>query len=111
MKPKIRIKESELQASIIQWLIAKRFMWWRNNTGGMMSEGGHFVRFGSTGSPDIFVVRAGICIGIEVKGTPGGKQSLEQKGFQEKLEEAGGTYILAYSMEDVTEHYEFYTYD
>lgn len=39
-------------------------------------------------------------MGIEVK-APKGKQSDHQKGFQSKLEGAGGKYILAYSLEEV----------
>lgn len=40
-------------------------------------------------------------VGIEVKG-PKGKQSDDQKEFQRHLEAAGGRYILAYSVEDVS---------
>jgi hypothetical protein len=36
---------------------------------------------------------------IEVKG-PKGKQSEYQKKFQRRLEDAGGKYILAHSLED-----------
>ena len=39
-------------------------------------------------------------VGIEVKG-PGGKQSDHQKQFQERLEGAGGRYILARFFEEV----------
>jgi hypothetical protein len=103
-QPKIKISERDLQASIIQWLQAKKFFYYRQNTGvAKMGEEGRYVRFGNVGSPDIVVVRNGIYIGIEVKGT-NTAWSLEQKGFKEKLEDAGGTYILARRMEDVTEH-------
>lgn len=107
-KIKIRIKETDLQRSIIEYLTTKRIFWYRNNTGAVrMGEGGsgRFLRFGSIGSPDIVAVHEGLYIGIEVKGSDG-KQSYEQKGFQEKLEIAGGIYILAYSMEDVINYFE-----
>jgi hypothetical protein len=39
-------------------------------------------------------------VGIEVR-APKGKQSDHQKEFQKKLEDAGGKYILAYSLDDV----------
>jgi len=36
---------------------------------------------------------------VEAKRTVGGRQSLVQKGFQRSIEAAGGTYILAASVE------------
>jgi hypothetical protein len=60
-----------------------------------------FMRFGAVGSPDIVCVVNSQFVGIEVKGT-GGKQSDLQKDFQARLEAAGGRYILAYSVDDVS---------
>jgi predicted SprT family Zn-dependent metalloprotease len=40
-------------------------------------------------------------VGIEVKAAKG-KQSDHQKEFQRQLEAAGGRYILAYSLDDVS---------
>lgn len=60
----------------------------------------YYVRFGALGSPDIVCVISGQFVGIEVK-APKGKQSDNQKEFQRQLEEAGGKYILAYSIDDV----------
>jgi hypothetical protein len=39
-------------------------------------------------------------VGVEVKAAKG-KQSDNQKEFQKKLEDAGGKYILAYSLDDL----------
>lgn len=73
---------------------------YRNNSGGFRDTNRHFYRFGAIGSPDIVCVINGQSVGIEVKG-PGGKQSDHQKQFQERLEAAGGRYILARSLDEV----------
>jgi hypothetical protein len=52
------------------------------------------------GSPDIICVIKGQYVGIEVK-RPGGKQNPNQLQFQKDLENSGGKYILAYSLDDV----------
>jgi len=52
------------------------------------------------GIPDIVAIQDGIYVGIEVK-APNGKQSWHQKAFEESITQAGGRYILAYSVEDV----------
>lgn len=95
------MKESELQKQILYYLALKRIFHYRNNSGGFKDAAGHFYRFGALGSPDIICVIDGQYVGVEVK-APKGTQSDHQKEFQRKLEEAGGTYILAYSLDDVT---------
>ena len=97
------MKESELQQSILQYLALKRIFHYRNNSGALAGE--HkgkrwFVRFGTVGSPDIVCVINGQFVGIEVK-APNGKQSEHQKEFQERLEAAGGRYLVAHSLDDV----------
>ena len=52
------------------------------------------------GLPDKFAIKDGIVIWIEVKSSTG-KQSPGQKKFQSDIEEAGGNYLLARSVEDV----------
>jgi len=66
-----------------------------------------FMRFGALGSPDVVCVINGIYVGIEVKGT-GGKQNENQKAFEKELHEAGGWYILAYSVDDVSKMLEYF---
>ena len=54
------------------------------------------------GVPDILGCdKYGKALGIEVKTTD--KQSKDQIKYQEEIEKRGGTYILAHSLEDVTE--------
>ena len=124
----IKLSEKQIQRQILQWLELKQIFHWRNNVGavkftdkeplprkGMFlqdQEKTRFVRFVQVGSPDIFVVLPpapdrlsqkylwGKIIGIEVKSSTG-KQRDSQKEWQTRFEQAGGVYILAYSLDDV----------
>lgn len=88
--------ESEIQKNIMKVLEACGIFHWRNNSG---ARGG--VRYGCPGSPDIIaILPGGTFLGIEVK-TPSGKQSSIQAAFQHLVEEAGGLYIIARSVNDV----------
>ena len=102
------IREHDIQSQILDWLKLKRWMHWRQNSGAMGGEyqskrtGKNkkwYVRFGRKGIPDIFVIRSGVCWGIEVK-LPGKDQSREQYEFQVEFERSGGRYILAFSLDD-----------
>jgi len=95
--------EKYTQKQILDYLEIKKIFHYRNNSGAMITNNNGrrgFLRFGAVGSPDIICVINGIYVGIEVKGDKG-KQSENQKTFQENLEKAGGVYILAFSLEDV----------
>ena len=96
----VKVKEKDVQRTILDWLTVKKIFHYRNNSGGFKDSNNHFYRFGALGSPDIIAVLNGQYIGIEVKGT-GGKQSDNQKNFQRELEKSGGTYILAFNLNDV----------
>lgn len=106
-----KLLEKHIQRQIIEYLSLKGYMFWRNNTGAFKREDGHFYRFGQSGSPDIFVVKAlpeicppneqyGQIYGIEVK-APKGKQSPAQEEWQKRFEEAGGVYLVTRSLEDL----------
>ena len=55
---------------------------------------------GTPGSPDIVCVIEGQFVGIEVKDEKG-KLNPNQVAFKERLEAAGGKYVLARSVDDV----------
>lgn len=96
-------EEALLQKQIIDYLNYKNIFFYRNNTGAIKSEYNgkiRFFRFGAVGSTDLIAVIAGQYIGIECKGK-NGVQSKNQKEFQERLEAAGGIYILAHSLDDI----------
>lgn len=95
--------EKTTQKAILQYLELKKIFHYRNNSGATViptKTGSRFLRFGATGSPDIVCVINGQYVGIEVKDIKG-KLSEGQKDFKERLEKAGGKYILARSLEDV----------
>jgi hypothetical protein len=95
------VKERNLQNLILDWLAIHRIFAWRCNTGAMR-RGKRFIRFGVKGVPDILGCYRGRMFGIEVKNDYN-EQSQAQKEFEHNLTVAGGTYILARSLEHVTE--------
>ena len=93
------MKETQIQKAILDYLALKRYFHWRNNSGAMKTEH-NFVRFGTPGSPDIIVIKNGFVWVIEVK-TERGKLSEHQEAFRLALTEAGGTYLVARSIDDL----------
>jgi hypothetical protein len=98
---KKKILESEIQKQILDYLKLKRVFHFKNNTAGIYKVStGSYIPSQSVGAPDIICVIGGTFCGLEVK-RPGGKQSDNQKAFQDSLEEAGGKYYLVFSLDDV----------
>lgn len=101
-------KEKQIQDSILEWLTMVKIFHYRQNTGAFAreytrkdgSQGRGFVKFGTKGASDIVCVVKGHYIAIEVKDHKG-KQSEDQKEFQRAVEEAGGTYVLVRSLDEV----------
>src|ERR1700691_3864750 len=83
----------------------KRIFHYRNNSGAAVvpATGNYarrFISIGTAGSSDIIAVVNGRYIAVEVKDAKG-KQNENQKDFQQRLESAGGLYIVARRLEDV----------
>src|SRR3990167_7133205 len=100
MKPQLKILERDTLRACLDYLEIKRVFYYRNNSGATIipkADGGtRFFKFGVTGSPDIICVIKGQYVGLECK-APKGKQSESQIDFQQRLEKAGGKYLLVYS--------------
>jgi len=93
--------EKPTQSAIMEYLAYKDIFHYRQNSGAMKVKHG-FYRFSSmNGLADIVAVVKGVYYGIEVKDTKG-KQNPNQILYQKNLEKAGGVYILAKSLDDVT---------
>lgn len=92
--------QQQITREILRYLASKSIFHYRQKSGAVSSGQGGFHRFGTVGSPDIVCVIKGRYMGIEIK-APKGKQTEHEKEFQNKLEQAGGMYILAYSLDDV----------
>ncbi len=119
--------EAEIQRQILQWLKLKGYFFFRVNTGGLRRNGKWCPSPTITkGTADIIAIKPsyrikfakptteyeapnaeppkatlfGQLVAVEVKRL-GGKQSEDQKQFQEAVEKAGGIYCLAFSVNDV----------
>lgn len=73
---------------------------WNNPTGALKVED-RFIRYGCPGSPDILGCIKGRFVGIEAK-VGKDRQSPKQTDFAAAVRRAGGVYILARSVDDVT---------
>lgn len=104
----MRLKETEhqIQSAIMDYLKAKKIFHWRNNSGAMLKtykDKTFMVRFGAVGSPDIFVLKNGKLYGIEVKSATG-KMRPEQILFGAMIEENGGIFFVARSVDEVAKY-------
>lgn len=92
-----------MQKAIIDYLTRRKHFFWRNNTGAFKTEHGSFVRFGAKGSPDIFVLTdGGFLVSLEVKDKKG-RQSPDQKDWQQRCEAKGAEYHVVRSIDDLIE--------
>jgi len=94
------VKETEIQAAILDYLRLKGRFFWRNNSGAFKTERGGFYRVGTPGAPDIIGCVAGKFVGLEVK-TAKGKLSDEQEAFAHLLRANSGQYHVVRSIDDV----------
>ena len=95
--------EKETQRAILAWLKDNGIFAWRTNSGVDRSQG-RFIRYGTPGAGDITAVIRGVHVEIEVKDIKkSAKQNENQVKHQKELEQAGGVYILARSLDDVIE--------
>ena len=76
-------------------------LFWKNNTGVLRDRDDRPVRYGLPGSSDILGCVRGRMIGIEAK-VGRDRQRDNQSMFALALRNAGGVYILARSVDDVT---------
>jgi hypothetical protein len=88
-----------LEQQILDYLKSKQVFHYRQPSGVSAGLGGH--RIGPAGAPNIICVMNGQYIGIKLT-RPGVKESENQKAFREELEAAGGKYVRAASLGDVT---------
>ena len=98
------VLEKDIQDSILELLAYSRILAWRNNTGAAKFPGANgkdrFIRFSRPGASDIFAIRKGQFIAIEVK-KPGKKPTEKQVEFLQEIEDAGGIGFVATSIDDV----------
>jgi hypothetical protein len=61
------VKETAIQAAIIDYPRLKGRFFWRNNSGAFKTERDGFYRVGTPGAPDVIGCFQGRFIGLEVK--------------------------------------------
>ncbi len=93
--------EQEIQNDILRTFgTDPRLRLWRANSG-VARMGRRVVRFGVPGQADLTgILPGGIRLEVEVK-AENGRQSEEQRNYQRMVEQFGGVYVLARSVEDV----------
>lgn len=102
---KLKETEAQVQDAICEYLERKGYSFWRQNTVGVWDARGFYRKppqYVVKGVSDIICLCEGRAYFIEVKGTDG-RQSEDQKLFQQFVERAGCEYILAKCLEDVIE--------
>jgi hypothetical protein len=91
------VRETDIQAAILDSLRLKGLVFWRNNSGAFKTESGGFDRIGTPGAPDIIGCVDGKFVGPEVT-TEKGKLSEEQEAACALF---GGAYHVVRSIDDV----------
>ena len=102
---KIIPKESEIQASVCDYLSWKKHFFWRSNNLPVFDKSGGFFRrmplHAKKGVPDVILVRNGgkVCF-LEIK-RPGGKLSVEQQIFKNECERLKAEYHVITDLDQV----------
>lgn len=94
-------RESLIQDAVRLALNHPEACWWRNNVGSAVMRNGSHVKFGvgGPGGADLIGLFRGRFVGIEIK-TPTGRQSAEQRMYQQLVEAKGGVYAVIRSPEE-----------
>jgi hypothetical protein len=96
------VSESEIQDAVrLELGREPDLVLWRNNIGMAWMRNGTPVKFGvgGPGGADLIGVYRGLFVAIELK-TPIGRQSKEQRQYQQLVERKGGVYVVIRSVDD-----------
>jgi hypothetical protein len=97
-----QIRESVIQAAILDYLAARKHFFWRQNNLALY-DGSRYralPKHTPRGVPDIIVVKDGHAIFLEVK-NEGGRLTTDQRDFGTAAMVAGATYEVVRSIDDV----------
>jgi len=94
--------ESGIQAAICEYLAYRRHFFFRCNNVPVFHEGRFraLPKHTPRGLPDIILIEHGRFVGLEVK-TKEGRQSPDQKEFERASKEAGASYYVVHSVDEV----------
>lgn len=93
-------RESDISASIADYLNARSIYNVRINSGRIKTSNGSWVHMAPKGTPDRFALYKGVLLAIEVK-RPGETPTKEQIEAHEQIEQAGGVVVVAQSIDEV----------
>lgn len=106
-KKEVGEKESDIQNTICEYLERRGRCFFRLNNIPAFSKNGdgsmrmrRLPKYTPRGLPDIVVIAGGTFIGLEVK-TKIGRQSPDQKLFEQLVKKHNGKYFVVRSIEDV----------
>lgn len=94
--------EHSIQTEIINYLESRMWYTQRMNSGAIRTDKGNLVRMNRAGTPDIFALKNGKCLFIEVK-RPGNKPTALQTAVMEELEQYGARCLVVHSVEELEE--------
>lgn len=110
----MRLKESDIQRSVLDWLKAKRIFAVRLNNAPVPTRDGRFRPVSMKGLPDCHVdysvFSIPVSVWVEFK-TPSGRLSEGQKLVKEAIEEFGGFYFIVRSIDDMEKALEQVTHE
>ena len=90
-----KMKESEIQKAVIDYLRLKGWFVWKNNQAGIYKkETGSYIPLQVKGVADLTAIKDGKVVFIEVK-TGKGKLSDHQEAFRKAIVKAGGFYVIS----------------
>lgn len=95
--------EGDLVRAALSYLKVMGILSWRNNTGMLKDRNGRPVRYGCTGSGDIFgIVSGGRFLSVECK-VGKNKESDAQAEFRRDVLAAGGLAVVIRSLDELEE--------
>ena len=99
-----KMKEADLQKTILDYLRLKRYFVWKEHTTGIMKKNGSYIPSGMVGKSDILgLTKQGRFIAIECK-IRGNSLSSSQQEFLQHIADNGGLAIVAFGLEDVQKY-------
>ena len=100
---RIEATENQILNSVCEYLTLHKYFFWRNNNVAIYDKSrGVFRRmpkYAKKGVPDLILIDK-VCYGLEIKKTKG-KQSQDQKDFENDFTKAGGKYFIIRSIDDL----------
>lgn len=90
-----------LSRTVTNYLTLHGFFCWKGGTAAVRLAEGRFARFGQVGGGDLYAIRAGQLLCLELKASKGDRVRPEQAEFGRQIISHGGRYLVVRSLDDV----------